>query len=136
MLVKINWNPNRKQLLNFGLFMLIAMPILGALLAWKIRSLAPIYWFAAIGVAIEAICIFLPSLGIWLYKAWMGLGFCMGLVMAPIALGIAYYGIFTPMGFLLRLFGRDALQKRKPQTDSFWRAVHHRTEKASYERQF
>ena len=95
MLVKINWNPNSKQLLNFGLFMLIALPLFGVLLAWKFRSLTPIYWLAAIGAAIEAICIFLPSLGIWLYKAWMGLGYCMGLVMAPLALGIAYYGIFT-----------------------------------------
>jgi hypothetical protein len=136
MLIQINWNPDRKQLRNFGLTMLGMLVAFGALLAWKYHAPKALYGCAA-GGAVVALCgIFLPPAGLALYKAWMGLGFCLGAVMSPVFLALVYFLILTPVGLLLRAGGRDSLQRRRRADRSFWRKIDHRTRKESYERQF
>lgn len=136
MLVKINWNPDRRQLRNFGLTMLIGLGVLGSLLAWKHHSSTPVYACGAIGVAILVISVVSRPVGLLLYRIWMGLGYGMGMVMSPIFLGLVYFVVFTPVGLLMRLVGRDPMQRRKPSGGTYWRKVHHNIESSSYERQF
>jgi hypothetical protein len=48
-----------------------------------------------------------------------------GFVMFPLLIGLIYYGVFTPMGWLFRLLGRDAMGRSfDPQARSYW---HERT---------
>jgi len=136
MLIKLNWNPNRVQLRNFGVLLLIVFTLAGGLFGWKFRAASIFYALAGIGAALGAACIFLPSVGLLVYKAWMGLGFCMGFIMLPLLLSLVFFLVFTPLGLFLRLFGRDAMQRHKPTGPSFWREIKHRTDKESYERQF
>jgi len=136
MLIRINWSPNRKQLRNFGAVLLVFFALGGALLAWRFRTPALFYTLAAAGAVIQLVCVFLPAAGLLIYKAWMGLGFLMGFVTAPVLLGVVFVLVFTPIGLLLRLFGKDSMQRRRPPAGSLWREVKHRTDKASYERQF
>src|SRR3989442_4007607 len=47
-----------------------------------------------------------------LNHAWMKLGDLLGRVVSPIVLGVIFFAIFTPVGMLMRLFGRDAMCRR------------------------
>jgi hypothetical protein len=57
----------------------------------------------------------------WLFIAASATAFPIGWVVSQVALVIMFYGVMTPMAFLFRMRGRDALQLRaKPDQSSFW----------------
>ena len=45
-----------------------------------------------------------------LNKLWMRFGILLGKIVSPIVLGVIFFGIFTPIAFLMRLRGRDQLR--------------------------
>jgi hypothetical protein len=56
----------------------------------------------------------------WPYRGWMMLGLALGWVNTRIILGVIFYGLFTPMGVIMRWAGRDALHlKRNPQAETY-----------------
>jgi len=56
-----------------------------------------------------------------LNRAWMKLGELLGRVVSPIVLGVIFYGVFTPVGFVMRLAGRDIMRRRfEPGSASYW----------------
>ncbi|HUT24595.1 MAG TPA: SxtJ family membrane protein [Sumerlaeia bacterium] len=137
MLVKINWKPDRKELRKFGVVMMAAFPVIGALLAWRaFHSAAPFWVCLGIGLVFLLSSFLSPPLGRVLYRGWMALAFALGAVVSPVVLGAVYFLILTPIGLILRLCGRDPLQLRKGSRPSFWREIRHRTETSDYERQF
>ena len=44
-----------------------------------------------------------------LNQLWMRLGMMLGTVVSPIVMGIVYFGVITPIGIILKLFGKDVL---------------------------
>ena len=48
---------------------------------------------------------------------WMRLGFLLGKI---IVLGIIFFGIFTPVAFIIRLVGRDELRLKFKRKKSHW----------------
>jgi hypothetical protein len=56
-----------------------------------------------------------------LNRAWMKFGELMHRVVSPMILGLIFFGIFTPVGMVMRAFGRDAMTRRyEPQAPSYW----------------
>jgi hypothetical protein len=56
-----------------------------------------------------------------LNRAWMKLGELMGRVVSPIVLGVMFFGVFTPFGWVMRLAGRDAMCRRfDAAARSYW----------------
>jgi hypothetical protein len=56
-----------------------------------------------------------------LNRAWMKFGELMGRVVSPIVLGAIFFGVFTPFGVVMRLFGRDAMcRKWDAAAPSYW----------------
>jgi hypothetical protein len=53
----------------------------------------------------------LPTLLGPVYSAWMGLAKVLSSITTPIFLGIVYFVIFTPVGIVRRLLGKDALDR-------------------------
>jgi hypothetical protein len=139
MFANIDWNPSKRELRKFGLTLLIALPIFGVALChlkFKWETLTPLYACSGAGIFVAFCAFFLPPVGLLLYKLWMGLAFVLSVVVSPIFMGAIYYLVFTPMGFALRLAGKDSMQRRKPKNGSYWRPVKHHTAPRSYERQF
>src|SRR3954468_2798097 len=59
-----------------------------------------------------------------LYRAGMILSFYIGQVVSRILLTLLFLCVVTPLGIVLRLFGKDLLAlKRKPGVSSFWQPV-------------
>jgi hypothetical protein len=78
-------------------------------------------WALAIGALIAAITLARAQ---WLApfkRAWMKLGELLHHVVSPVILGIMFYGVFTPVGWLMRATGRDAMARTwQPQAPTYW----------------
>ena len=55
-----------------------------------------------------------------LNKLWMRLGFLLGMVVNPVIMGIIFFGVFTPVGMVIRLFGRDELHLKNLNQSTKW----------------
>ena len=56
-----------------------------------------------------------------LNRAWMKLGLLLYTVISPVALAILFYLCLAPIGFLMRLSGKDPLRRRmEPNAKSYW----------------
>jgi Saxitoxin biosynthesis operon protein SxtJ len=90
--------------------------------AWPLLHGGTARWWA-LGVAIifALVALLKPALLAPLNHLWIGLGVLLGKVVSPIALGILFYGIFAPVGTVMRFIGKDPLRlKFDPGVDSYW----------------
>ena len=55
-----------------------------------------------------------------LKKGWIKLGEILGKFIAPIVMGFIYFVVITPIGILLRLFGKDLLNIKFNKNKSYW----------------
>lgn len=62
-----------------------------------------------------------PQLLSSMNRLWTRFGVMLGNIISPIALGIVFYGVITPTGFLLRARGKDLLKLRRDEhAQSYW----------------
>ena len=55
-----------------------------------------------------------------LNKIWFKFGILLGNFIAPIVMGIVYFMVVTPTGFIMRLLGKDLLNLKKNNKDTYW----------------
>ncbi len=54
-------------------------------------------------------------------KLWMRIGIFLGAIVSPIVMGIVYFGVITPIGIILKLFGKDVLNlKIDKNKNTYW----------------
>ena len=54
-------------------------------------------------------------------RAWTKFGLLLHKIVSPIALGILFFGVVTPTGFVMRLLGKDLLRQRFDRSaKSYW----------------
>jgi Saxitoxin biosynthesis operon protein SxtJ len=90
--------------------------------AWPLMHGAGLRWWSAgVAGAFALVALVVPSILAVPNRLWMKLGLLMGKVVAPIALGILFFLVFTPMGMLMRLLGKDPLKlKRDEAASTYW----------------
>ena len=71
-----------------------------------------------------------------LNKLWMSFGLILGMIVSPIVMGAIFYIIFTPIGILMRLFGRDELLLQFKTKPSYWTKRNVDIQSNSFRRQF
>tara|TARA_Y100001970_G_scaffold47952_1_gene60727 strand:- start:1130 stop:1522 length:393 start_codon:yes stop_codon:yes gene_type:complete len=58
-----------------------------------------------------------------LNKLWIRFGILLGKIVSPIVMGIIYFGVVTPIGIIMRLFGKDILNlKINKNKSTYWLA--------------
>jgi hypothetical protein len=78
-------------------------------------------WALALAALFGAVTAINPSALASLNRGWMKLGAAMHRVVSPVVMGLLYFGLFTPMGFAMRLFGWDAMKRTwDPAAKSYW----------------
>jgi hypothetical protein len=78
-------------------------------------------WLLALAALTAAITLADPSRLAPLKRGWMKLGAAMHHVVSPVVMGLLYFGLFTPMGVAMRLFGWDAMKRTwDPAAKSYW----------------
>ena len=63
---------------------------------------------------------FFPRYSVAFHNAWMKLAAALGYVNSRVLLAFLFYGIFTPLGLMLKLSAWDPLNRRRKKTSSFW----------------
>jgi predicted membrane metal-binding protein len=79
-------------------------------------------WWAAIVAAVFALlALAAPAVLAAPNRAWMKLGLLLGRIVSPIVLGIMFFAVFTPMGWVLRAMGKDPMRlKRDAAAQTYW----------------
>ena len=55
-----------------------------------------------------------------LNKLWMKFGLLLGKVISPAIMAIIFFGVVTPTGLIMRIFGKDILKLNKNNNNSYW----------------
>lgn len=76
--------------------------------------------FASIAVVLTLIGLFVPVAARAFHRFWMGIAAVLGYVNSRILLSLLYYGLFTPVGLVRRLFGHDPMKRRGSAQSSYW----------------
>jgi hypothetical protein len=77
--------------------------------------------WAAGAVVFLIVALTLPRLLAPFNRVWMKIGLLLHRITNPIVLGLMFFGVFTPFGVIMRLFGWDGLaRKLDPNADSYW----------------
>lgn len=107
--------PSPRELRTFALTVGGVVVLFGALLAWRGRpSVGAVV--AGVGAALLAAGVVVPGrLGPG-YRAWMAFALALSRITTPVLMGVIYFGILTPIGLAMRLFGRRALARRRGAT--------------------
>ncbi len=78
-------------------------------------------WILVVSGAFLAVTLIRPALLHPLNRLWGRLGVLLGKVVNPVITGLLYFAVFTPIGLLLRLAGKDLLHLRfHPSLPSYW----------------
>ncbi len=76
--------------------------------------------FGGLALALVGAGLLIPSLARRFHVFWMKVAAALGYVNSRVLLSLLFYLVFTPYGFVSRLFGRDPLRRRAPVSESYW----------------
>ena len=107
---------NRK----FGIFFSLVFLLL-ALYLNQFSSQTLIFTSLVVSVFFLLAALFFDSILLPLNKLWMKLGTLLGMIVSPLVMSIIFFGIFMPIGLLMRLFGRDELRLKMKPRASHWK---------------
>lgn len=122
---------------RFGLVVGGLFAFLGALFyLWKGRAVAGIV-LGVPGLVLLFLAAAAPALLASPHRAWMKLARLLGTVNSFLFLSILFFLVLTPLGVILRLFGRDELRRRGPLPASGWEPYPERNrDRAHFEKIF
>jgi hypothetical protein len=104
---------------NFGLVFAGVFALLGALGLWGHSERWPI-WFG-LAVVMLGLALAAPKVLAPFNWAWTKFGLLLHAIVSPVVLGIIFYLCIAPIGFFMRLSGKDPLRRRyEPAADSYW----------------
>ena len=71
-----------------------------------------------------------------IFVGWMILAFPIGWLVSRIILMALFFGVFAPVGLLLRFLGHDPLRLKRPVVESYWEEKTQQTSLRRYLKQF
>ena len=104
---------------KFGLFFSLLFCLLGAYL-FIIQATTASYFSFFLSMSFLLIAIVSPDALLPLNSLWMQIGLTLGMVVNPLVLGVLFFLLITPVGVVLRLFGRDELFLKLTEKSTYW----------------
>lgn len=119
-----------------ALFLIVPSAIGGHLIYWR-GSFNGWIWIG-IGFTLFA-ARFIPPLFRYIFSKWVALSVVIGYFISRILLTVIFFLVITPTGLIMKLFGKDPMERKiDPQAKTYW--VKHETSTDSsierYEKQF
>lgn len=128
--------PTNRDLNILAILFLVLPSVVGLVwLFWK-GSQSGYYWIAA-GIAL-ALCRSVPPLFRGIYRVWISLSVILGYFISRILLTIIFFVVIIPTGFLMRLFGKDPMDRKlEPAAETYWiKREDEQPDLERYEKQF
>ena len=77
-------------------------------------------WSLIISLIFLVLGILNSNLLLPLNKLWFKLGILLGKIISPIIMGVIFFLVVTPIGLLMRLLGKDVLNLKFRDYQSYW----------------
>lgn len=111
----VQGSPNR----SFGLLFAVVFALIG-LLPLMFGGVARLWAIIVAAVFLVAALAF-PGVLAPLNRLWMRFGLLLHRIVSPVVLGIMFFGVITPIGLVMRLFGKDPLRLQLDKAAaSYW----------------
>ncbi len=103
---------------NFGIVFAIVFLIISL---WPLLSQNEIrFWSLIISIIFLSLGLINSKLLLPLNKIWFKFGIFLGNFIAPIVMGVIYFFVVTPTGLIMKMLGKDLLNLKKSNKDSYW----------------
>jgi hypothetical protein len=137
-LIAINKSPDRRTTRQFAAIWFPALMAMVTWMVWRKTHAAPAaIGVAAAGVVVAAAAFSVERLGRALFVGLSYATFPIGFVVSNVVVGVLYYGVITPIGLLMRLFGRDPMARGFDRSaTTYWVKHPPRRDPNDYFRQF
>lgn len=107
-----------KEVRSFGLLVGGIFAVIG-LLPTLLHGGDPTLWALVAAMLLIILALVLPrSLGL-VYRIWITIGNALGWINTKIILSVVFYGMFTPMGLVKRLLGKDSMARTFSAEDTY-----------------
>ncbi|MFA3783701.1 SxtJ family membrane protein [Melioribacteraceae bacterium 4301-Me] len=114
-----NIKSDKKELRKFGITIGLVFTLIGLFLYFNDKS--AFSYFLIGGVLFIIAGIFFSVVLKPLQVVWMILAVIMGFIMTRVILSILFYIVLTPIGFFMKIIGKDLLnEKINRNTHSYW----------------
>ena len=102
---------------SFGIIFFIVFLIIAL---WPILNSENIrVWSLIISIFFLFLGIFNSKLLTPLNKLWMKFGLLLGKIVSPVVMTVIFFGVVTPTGLVMRIFGKDILKLNKNNNNSY-----------------
>lgn len=92
-------------------------------------------WSLSVSILFILISLLKPSILTGFYFIWVKIGEFIGGIISKIIMFILYFGLFTPISFILKLIGKDLLNKKVDKdVHTYW--IHRKIQPQSMKNQF
>ena len=129
---KLDASGYRKFGLSTGAIVLI---LFGLLIPWLFSLNFPTWPWILAGV-LAAWALLAPTTLHPVYSGWMKFGLVMNWINTRLILGILFYGMFLPIGMVMRLFGKDPMHRKLDGAQSSYRVPSHDEPRDNVERPY
>ncbi|MFH1681867.1 MAG: SxtJ family membrane protein [Candidatus Eisenbacteria bacterium] len=112
--------PDRRELRKFGFVLVIVTAAVGSIWLWRDHRTTATVFYAISGYGLLSSVLFPPAVRpvFWLLQKF---GHAVGWFNTRLILVLIFYLVFTPIGLLLRLFGKDLLNRKfDSQAPTYW----------------
>jgi hypothetical protein len=104
---------------RFGFTFSTVFCVIGVVSLWRHGAHA-YYWLGA-AAAFAVVTILRAPVLRPLNALWLKFGLLLHAVVNPIIMAVMFFGVFLPMGLVMRACGKDSLRlKRNPTATSYW----------------
>lgn len=104
---------------SFGYTFAGVFLFVGALNIWK-EHVAGVWWIGG-AAFFFLLARFWPRPLTPLNAAWLRLGLLLHRIVSPVIMGLMFFAVMTPIGWIMRRLGHDLLSRRlDPSADSYW----------------
>jgi len=131
-----NIKSGKQELRKFGVILGIILSPLGII--FFLRGKSTYLYFLTFGAGFLFFGLLLPGLLKPVHKIWMSLAITIGWFVSRLILCILFYVVVTPIGFFLRLTGKDLLGLRfDKNVNTYWVPREgSKPDKGSYDNQY
>jgi hypothetical protein len=104
---------------SFGFVFAVVFALIGC---WPlINWVQPRWWALGLSAAFAVVALVRPDILYSLNRAWLAFGRLLHRVVSPLVMGLVFFLVVTPTGWIMRLRGKDVLSlKLRRDLDSYW----------------
>jgi len=109
--------------------------LFGIFFPWLFSAAYP-YWPWVLAATLVSWGLVAPLTLRPVYRAWMKFGLLLSRITTPLVLGIVFYFVVFPIGFVMRLTGWDAMSRRFDDSADSYRVASTKPKREKMERPF